>query len=77
MAFTCSKYEEFKKTTVLEYYKSKSTYTHILFVFVSPKEDCISASLQKHVTEYKIDIMLGKLSLCDTSAITDAVIALK
>lgn len=43
------KFVEFKEQSVLNYYKSMSNTTEVLYVYISPKEAGIPSSLQKHV----------------------------
>ena len=60
------KYDEFKSTTVLDYYKSLCPSDHqVIYIYVSPQEKNIPTSLKKHLTECKLNLKLG--CICEGS----------
>lgn len=56
---TYDNYDEFKSTSVLDYYKKLSGNHTVIYVYVSPKEEAIPTSLQKHQDQCKLKLKLG------------------
>ena len=66
-------FENFKNQSVLDYYKSLSKATEVLFVYISPKEAGVPSSLKKHVTNYKMEIKLGSICLDAYNSLTTVI----
>ena len=66
-------FENFKNQSVLDYYKSLSKATEVLFVYISPKEAGVPSSLKKHVTNYKMEIKLGSICLDTYNSLTTVI----
>ena len=59
---TYNRYDEFKTTKVLDYYKNMCSEIHqVIYVYVSPKEHYIPTSLRKHQSDHKLDLKLGRI----------------
>ena len=67
---TYDKYDEFKSTSVLDYYKNLCGEPTVIYVYVSPKEEAIPTSLQKHQNECKLNLKLGYICDSDENCIS-------
>ena len=67
---TYDNYDEFKSTSVLDYYKKLSGNHTVIYVYVSPKEEAIPTSLQKHQDQCTLKLKLEYISDSDENCIS-------